>query len=121
MTNQESNNKIDLTFLKAEIGDEKEFVVNLLTVFKKAMNTFCNLTNEYMTSENVLGIKDQSHKLAPACQMLGLEYLHQLLKKIESNATNTISVEQLKIDLDQALHIIKKVAPQIDHMIENYE
>ncbi|MFT6745813.1 MAG: HPt (histidine-containing phosphotransfer) domain-containing protein [Glaciecola sp.] len=117
----ESNNKVDITFLKSEIGNEKEFVIELLSVFKKAMNSFVESSAVYMSNENIKGIKDQSHKLAPTSQILGLEHLYTTLRKIEEESSTALSVQQLKTDVDEALQIITEAIPQIDHIAANYE
>jgi len=121
MTNSDSKNTIDITFLKSQIGDEKKNVVQILSVFKKAMLSFCELIGEHLSNENVAGIKDQTHKLAPSCQMLRLDYLYNLLRETELKSSTSVSTSQVKEQVDEALQIIKMVIPQIDHLVDNYE
>lgn len=121
MTNLVSTNTVDITFLKSEIGDEKEVIVHLLSVFKNVMISFSQTINEHMINENVLGIKEQTHKLAPSAKMLGLDYFYNLLIMVESKSTIAVDTEQMKDGIREALQIIDLVVPQIDHLVKNYE
>ncbi len=115
------NNIVNVALLKSEIGDEKEFVVELLGIFKKSMISFTELVNEHIQDDNKKGIKEVTHKLAPSCQMLGLERLNELLRKIQEDADSVDGVKVLQLELGLTVQLVTDAIPQIQQIIENYE
>lgn len=110
----DNTNIISLSLIKAEVSSEEEFISELLTVFKQNIIEYINNAKKYLANENIIGIKEGAHKIAPLCEMLSLSDLYTLLKSIEAKCDRIISVGQVNKEVNNSVEQLQFVIQQID-------
>lgn len=77
-----------MTSLKNDIGDDADFLIQMLTVCLSSFESFRDNLLIANNNKDAFAIMQYCHKIAPTCLMLGLPEFYARVREIESNATS---------------------------------
>lgn len=113
------NNLIDLSFIKESIGDDRDVILEFLSIFKNSSLEYLNHLTSAINNNDFDSVAKASHKFAPSAVMLGLNEIHALVKQIEKIAldkTDMSAIEQAqKIVQGSLMEVNKEIDIQLTH------
>ncbi len=91
----ENKPKFDLGFLNKISGGDKNFILEMITTFKKMTPDFIQNSKRYLEETDYIGLSREAHRFLPGVSFLGIAYIEKDLALIEEYAKKNINLDQL--------------------------
>jgi HPt (histidine-containing phosphotransfer) domain-containing protein len=110
---ENSNIPLNLTYLKEMVGDNAEFIIEILDVFTDQTPIFMKDMETALAIEDWAKVGDMAHKIKPTLTYIGRDDLKDYAHDLEYKARNLISLESLPYQVALFKQYLEEVYEQI--------
>ena len=100
---------INISYLEEITGGDKEMILEMLDLFISDIPKHIEKIDEFLSSNQIIEVGREAHKLKPTLQYVGLIKMFEDIKQIEEIAKNGSGKEQLE-ELVSSLKLQKDVS-----------
>ncbi len=94
--------KYDLSFLNKISNGDKEFILEMVTTFKKTAPPAIEKMEEQLSAMNYQSMAREAHRFIPGISFLGVRYIEDDLLKIEDYAKKKENLDEIPGLLEEA-------------------
>lgn len=118
---QHPHETINLDFVLKEVGNDPEFIVDLLETFSSALSDHINRLTEMIKSRETLDLFGTVHKLKPSLKMFNLTSSLDHVFTIESEIHHQLPSDDLLKIVSALTEKLTSAKTQVESLVMEYQ
>jgi HPt (histidine-containing phosphotransfer) domain-containing protein len=111
---------INLTFLKTNVSDNRQFIHELLVIFQKSLEDDLNALNKAIHIQDHDAIKRGAHKVKSGFRSLGMDDLASKLFELELMGFNADDMAKIRQVHQSIMGVMAEVKEEVAKAIEDH-
>lgn len=113
--------KIDLSYLREMCGDNKELILEMVSIFKSQVIEFGKDMDNLLESKQYELLGKLAHKAKSSVSIMGLDELAKQLKNLENSAREGKNIESYAFIVDSFKQDTAAAIKELDLVTQNLE